>query len=155
MKYEVKFTTQFKKDLKLVKKQNKNLHKLYDVIEKLAKGEKLEEKYKDHFLSGNYKGCRECHVEPDWLLVYEVYDDVLVLLMYRTGSHSELLIKTKTAKLQIEVLRLFFAIRLFYVCTSNNVIDRGIIILCKRNGYPQRQFTFTSFVSLVNCQLHF
>ena len=90
MKYEVKFTTQFKKDLKLLKKQNKNLHRLYAAIEKLANGETLEEKYKDHALSGNYKGCRECHIAPDWLLVYEVYDDVLVLLMYRTGSHSEL-----------------------------------------------------------------
>ena len=90
MKYEVKFTTQFKKDLKLLKKQNKNLHRLYVAIEKLANGETLEEKYKDHALSGNYKGCRECHIAPDWLLVYEVYDDVLVLLMYRTGSHSEL-----------------------------------------------------------------
>lgn len=90
MKYEVKFTTQFKKDLKLLKKQNKSLHRLYAAIEKLANGETLEEKYKDHALSGNYKGCRECHIAPDWLLVYEVYDDVLVLLMYRTGSHSEL-----------------------------------------------------------------
>lgn len=90
MKYQVKFTTQFKKDVKLLKKQNKNLDKLYAVIEKLANGEKLEEKYKDHTLSGNYKGCRECHIEPDWLLVYEVYEDVLVLLLYRSGSHAEL-----------------------------------------------------------------
>lgn len=90
MKYEVKFTTQFKRDVKLLKKQNKNLDKLYAVIEKLANGEKLEGKYKDHTLSGNYKGCRECHVEPDWLLVYEVYEDVLVLLLYRSGTHTEL-----------------------------------------------------------------
>ena len=90
MKYEVKFTNQFKKDLKLIKKQNNELDKLYTVIEKLANGEKLEEKYKEHFLSGNYKGCRECHIEPDWLLVYEIFDDVLVLLLNRTGTHSEL-----------------------------------------------------------------
>lgn len=90
MKYEIKFTTQFKKDLKLAKKQSKNTDKLFAVIEKLANGEPLEEKYRDHDLSGNYKGCRECHIEPDWLLIYEIADDVLVLMLYRLGSHSEL-----------------------------------------------------------------
>lgn len=60
------------------------------VIEKLADDEPLEQKYRDHDLNGNYKGCRECHVEPDWLLVYEVMDDVLVLMLYRVGSHSTL-----------------------------------------------------------------
>ena len=77
MKYEVKFTTQFKKDLKLAKKQNKD-------------GEKLDFKYKDHDLSGNYKGIRECHIESNWLLVYEYQNDVLILMLYRLGSHSEL-----------------------------------------------------------------
>ncbi len=72
MKYEIRFTTQFKKDLKLVN------------------GEPLDERCRDHDLSGNYKGCRECHVEPDWLLVYEVIHNVLVLMLYRVGSHSEL-----------------------------------------------------------------
>ena len=90
MKYEVKFTTQFKKDLKLAKKQNKDLDKLFEVINLLAKGEHLDLKYKDHELSGNYKGTRECHIEPDWLLVYEYENDVLVLMLYRLGSHSEL-----------------------------------------------------------------
>ena len=90
MKYEVKFTNQFKKDLKLAKKQGKNLDKLYTVINKLANDETLERKYKDHNLSGNYKNCRECHIEPDWLLIYEIIEDVLVLILYRTGSHSEL-----------------------------------------------------------------
>ena len=90
MKYEVKFTTQFKKDLKLAKKQGNDTEKLFEVIEKLANGEVLEEKYRDHDLTGNYKGCREYHVESDWLLVYEVADDVLVLMLYRVGSHSEL-----------------------------------------------------------------
>jgi mRNA interferase YafQ len=74
----------------LPKKQNKDIEKLYTVIEKLANGEELEEKYRDHDLKGNYKGCRECHIEPDFLLVYEIYNDVLVLLLNRTGSHSEL-----------------------------------------------------------------
>ena len=90
MKYEVKFTTQFKKDLKLAKKQNKNLDKLLEVIHLLSNGEKLETKYKDHALSGIYKGTRECHIEPDWLLVYELINDVLVLMLYRLGSHSAL-----------------------------------------------------------------
>jgi mRNA interferase YafQ len=90
MKYQIKFTSQFKKDSKLVKKQNKNVEKLYSVIEKLAEGKKLEEKFRDHSLTGNYKGCRECHIEPDWLLIYEIVDDVLVLVLSRTGSHSEL-----------------------------------------------------------------
>jgi len=90
MKYEVKFTTQFKKDLKLAKKQNKNLDKLLEVIHLLSNGEKLETKYRDHDLSGIYKGTRECHIEPDWLLVYELINDVLVLMLYRLGSHSEL-----------------------------------------------------------------
>ena len=69
MKYEVKFTTQFKKDLKIAKKQKKNLDLLFDVIEKLANGKKLAPKYRDHDLSGDYVGTRECHIEPDWLLV--------------------------------------------------------------------------------------
>lgn len=90
MKYEVKFTTQFKKDFKLAKKQNKDIEKLFVVVELLANGEKLDFEYKDHDLSGNYKGTRECHIEPDWLLVYEYQNDVLVLMLYRLGSHSEL-----------------------------------------------------------------
>jgi len=60
------------------------------VIERLANGQPLEEKYRDHDLSGDYKGCRECHVEPDWLLIYEIDNGVLVLMLYRVGSHSEL-----------------------------------------------------------------
>lgn len=90
MRYDVKFTTQFKKDIKRAKKQNKNLDKLYEVIDILARGERLEEKYRDHDLLGKYKGTRECHIEPDFLLVYEYRNDVLVLILYRLGSHSEL-----------------------------------------------------------------
>ncbi len=60
------------------------------MISTIAEGRKLEEKYRDHYLSGDYAGCRECHVEPDWLLVYEVMDKVLVLMIYRVGTHSEL-----------------------------------------------------------------
>ena len=90
MKYAVKFTNQFKKDLKLAKKQNKDLDKLFEVVNILASGGTLDARYRDHDLSGNYKGTRECHVEPDWLLVYEIRDKVLVLMLYRLGTHSEL-----------------------------------------------------------------
>ncbi len=92
MKYEVKFTTQFKKDLKKAQKQGKDTEKLFEVVEQLACGLPLDEKYRDHSLTGNYKGCRECHIEPDWLLIYEIHNDVLVLMLYRIGTHSELFI---------------------------------------------------------------
>ena len=90
MKYDIEFTGSFKKDIKRAKKQNKDLDKLFEVIEIIANGEKLEKKYKDHTLKGKYEGSRECHVEPDWLLIYEICDDVLVLMLYRVGSHSDL-----------------------------------------------------------------
>ena len=90
MKYEIKFTSQFKRDLKLAKKQHRDISCLMTVIEQLANGETLDLRYHDHDLSGNYKGCRECHIEPDWFLIYEYINDVLVLMLYRLGSHSEL-----------------------------------------------------------------
>lgn len=90
MKYSIKFTTQFKKDLKKAKKQGKDIEKLFDVIEKLSNGEVLPPKHKDHSLSGTYFGLKECHIEPDWLLVYSLKDDTLVLVLIRVGSHSEL-----------------------------------------------------------------
>nr|WP_295644223.1 type II toxin-antitoxin system YafQ family toxin [uncultured Holdemanella sp.] len=90
MKYSIEFTTRFKIDLKLAKKQNKNLDKMFEVIEILANGGKLDAKYRDHDLSGNFKGTRECHIEPDWLLIYEIKEDILVLMLSRTGTHSDL-----------------------------------------------------------------
>lgn len=90
MKFEVRFINQFKNDLKLSQKQGKNVDKLFAIVEKLANGEPLEEKYRDHALTGNYKNCRECHIEPDWLLVHEIFDDVLVLLFNRVGTYAEL-----------------------------------------------------------------
>lgn len=90
MKYEVKFTSQFKKDLKQAKKQHKNLDKLFKAVNILANGGILGAKYHDHDLSGNYNGTRECHIEPDWLLIYEIRGEVLVLMLYRLGTHSEL-----------------------------------------------------------------
>ena len=90
MKYDLKYTSRFKKDFKQAKKQKKDIEKLFDVIERIANGEKLEAKWKDHALSGNYSGARECHIEPDWLVIYEVFEDTLVLSLLRTGSHSDL-----------------------------------------------------------------
>ena len=90
MKYEVKFTSKFKKDLKLAQKQHRDVSELFEVIGKLADGQILDEKYRDHDLAGNYAGCRECHIESDWLLIYEYLGDVLVLMLYRLGTHSEL-----------------------------------------------------------------
>ena len=84
----INYTTQFKKDYKRIKKQNKDLDKLRVIIEKLAAGKKLEPKYRDHQLSGNWKGHRDCHIEPDWILIYRIEDEGLIL--ERTGSHSEL-----------------------------------------------------------------
>ena len=82
------YTSQFKKDFKLIQKQNKDLGKLKTVIAKLAAGEVLEEKFKDHALQGNYAGTRDCHINPDWLLIYAIVGNELRLV--RTGSHAEL-----------------------------------------------------------------
>ncbi len=71
MKFRIKFTNRFKKDLKLAKKQGKDIDKLFNVVEKIANDEALDEKFRDHLLMGNYKGTRECHIEPDFLLIYE------------------------------------------------------------------------------------
>ena len=90
MIYEVKFTTQFKKDLKQAKRQHKDLEKLIEVIDILSKGGTLDPKYRDHELIGKYKGTHECHIEPDWLLIYEIRENVLVLMLYRIGTHAEL-----------------------------------------------------------------
>jgi mRNA interferase YafQ len=90
MKYEIKFTTRFKRDSKLVARQGKDLAKLRDVVLKLADKVPLEERFHDHELVGEYRGFRECHIEPDWLLIYEYYEDMLILSLTRTGSHSDL-----------------------------------------------------------------
>ena len=83
-------TNRFSKDLKLLSKRGYNLDKLKYVINELAMGNILEEKYRDHELSGNYVGKRECHVLPDWLLIYEIDGDKLILVLARTGTHSDL-----------------------------------------------------------------
>lgn len=89
-KYVVKFTTQFRKDYKLAMKRGLKIELLERVIMLLASGEALPEKNKDHALTDNWVGHRECHILPDWLLVYRVEDDVLVLTLTRTGTHSDL-----------------------------------------------------------------
>ncbi len=87
---KIKYHNSFKKDYKLMKKRGLNLDKLKFVINQLASGNPLEEKYRDHALTGDYKGFRECHIEPDWLLIYQIIDEELVLILSRTGSHSDL-----------------------------------------------------------------
>ena len=90
MKYEVRFTTRFKKDYKAIQKRNLDISLLHTVIFLLAEGEVLPEQYKDHALTGNYQGARECHIKPDWLMIYNIYEEVLVLELMRTGTHSDL-----------------------------------------------------------------
>ena len=89
-KYIVKYTNQFKKDYKLAKKRGLKIEELNKVIIQLADGIPLLEKYKDHSLTGNWTGHRECHIQADWLLIYYLKDDVLVLTLSRTGTHSDL-----------------------------------------------------------------
>ena len=89
-KYIVKPTTQFKKDFKLAMKRSMKIELLEEVIAMLAMVETLPDKHKDHALTGNWVGHRECHILPDWLLIYRIEDEVLVLTLARTGTHSDL-----------------------------------------------------------------
>ena len=81
-------TSQFKKDFKRIKKRNRDLSKLKEVVSAIANGEALEERHRDHALSGNCSGSRDCHIKPDWILIYRV--DGEFLFLERTGSHSDL-----------------------------------------------------------------
>lgn len=90
MKYELILTGKFKKGLKLAKKRGLNIALLNSVVEKLLQGIPLEEKYKDHELKGEFKGFRECHIQPDWLLMYLLEDDILTLTLVDTGTHADL-----------------------------------------------------------------
>ena len=88
----IRYQIRFKKDIKRLKKSGRyDMSLLEDVLNKLLSGETLPEKYHDHDLSGNWKGFRECHIAPDWLLVYTYEEEGLVLVAVRTGSHSEVL----------------------------------------------------------------
>lgn len=88
--FDIVWTSQFRKDYKLAMKRRMKIELLDAVIRKLAAGEPLPEKNRDHALSGNWTGHRECHIQPDWLLLYRLEDDVLVLTLTRTGTHSDL-----------------------------------------------------------------
>ncbi len=88
--YNLRFTNKIQRNIKLMKKRGKDLEKLKVVLNLLQKGEELPSKYRDHALTGDFTGCRECHIEPDWLLVYEIINSELVILLLTTGSHSDL-----------------------------------------------------------------
>lgn len=88
MKYNVFRSKSFKKAFKKLSESDKI--DVFDVIEILAAGERLNQSYRDHELSGNFKGCRECHVKPDLLLIYRIRNDILELALIEVGSHSEL-----------------------------------------------------------------
>ena len=88
---ELRFTAKFKRDYKRIKKQGKGLSKLETTLEALMHGDDLPEAMRDYSLGGTYRGHRECHIEPDWLLIYRIDEEGLVLVATRTGSHSELL----------------------------------------------------------------
>lgn len=90
MKYTIKRTKEFRKNSKLMVKQGKDLEDLFTVVEILANGYELPEKYHDHGLIGNFKRYRECHIEPDWLLIYKITETSLILTLTNTGSHSQL-----------------------------------------------------------------
>ena len=87
---KIKYHNSFKKDYKRIKKRGRNIEKLKHVIELLASGQKMDQKYRDHELTGNYKNFRECHIEPDWLLIYQIENEELILILSRTGTHSDL-----------------------------------------------------------------
>ena len=88
---KIKQTSQFKKDLKAAIRQNCDLNLLEQVIDKLAKQEPLDKKHRDHALTGKLKKYRECHITSDWLLMYQVKEDVLILSLARLGSHAKVL----------------------------------------------------------------
>ena len=88
--YTIQWTSQYKKDVKRAKKRNYNMDELYSVISKFANDEPLEERYRDHSLDGNWSGHRELHIRPDWLLIYQKKDNLLILELARTGTHADL-----------------------------------------------------------------
>lgn len=90
MKYVIERTSKFKRDYKLAKKRGCDMESLKAVVAMLANGEKLPKEYFDHDLKGDYTGYRECHIAPDWLLVYKITKECLILTLYRTGTHSDL-----------------------------------------------------------------
>ena len=90
MMYTLKFTTAYKKSYKLMKKRGLDLSLLDEVVDVLHRGLTLDEKYHDHELTGSFNGFRECHIKPDWLLIYLIENDVLTLTLVDTGTHSDI-----------------------------------------------------------------
>ena len=88
--YQVKFTTAYKKAYKLMKKRGMDISLLDEVVDLQRQGRHLEERYRDHGLTGDLAGFRECHIKPDWLLIYLIENDILTLTLIDTGSHSDL-----------------------------------------------------------------
>lgn len=88
--YTVKATTKFQKDLKIIQKRGYDISLLTNVVKIIANGETIPPKYQDHELKGNYKGCRELHITPDWLLIYEIDKETVILYLTRTATHSDL-----------------------------------------------------------------
>ncbi len=88
--YKIQYTNRMKKDARLMKKRGQNMNKLVSVLALLASGNPLPVQYKDHSLTGNLQDFRECHIEPDWLLLYQIYEDTLILSATATGSHADL-----------------------------------------------------------------
>lgn len=89
-KYQIRITKKFKKSVKRAAKRGKRIQKLKDIVETLAKGEELSSAYKDHALTGNWIGHRELHIEPNWLLIYKIEENILILELVDTGSHADL-----------------------------------------------------------------
>lgn len=89
-KYKIKISSKYKKNYKKMYKRGLDTRKLDNIIHRLSFGEKLEERYKDHILKGKYNGYHECHVQPDWLLIYKIQNDILILTLVDTGTHSDL-----------------------------------------------------------------
>ncbi|MDE5738323.1 MAG: type II toxin-antitoxin system YafQ family toxin [Oscillospiraceae bacterium] len=89
-KYELTTTNIFRKEYRKLLKRNYDMKLLDNIVELLLKGQELPEENKDHALKGNWKGYRECHIQPDWLLVYRIYENTLILSLVRTGTHSDL-----------------------------------------------------------------
>jgi len=86
----IEFTSRMKHNYKVVKKRGKDLKKLHSVLSMIADRQVLPERYKDHALKGEYQGCRECHIEPDWLLIYKINNNELILIAMATGTHADL-----------------------------------------------------------------
>lgn len=88
--YRIEFTNEMKRNAKLLKKRGMDMSKLTAVLELLAAGQPMPQHYNDHQLTGNLKDFRECHIEPDWLLIYRIHEDILILTATGTGTHADL-----------------------------------------------------------------